>query len=261
MVKGFSVFSEHFRPFSGSFIIIGGAACDVHFESEGLAFRATRDLDLVILLESFDRDFAAALREFVARGRYQIRERTDQRPILHRFAKPADERYPAMLELFSRAPDEIAIEEGQRIVPVEHEPGHRSLSAILLDDTYHGLICGSFATRKGLRFATIETLIALKARAWIDLTTRRGRGDRVDLRDIEKHRNDVFRLATILPGTPGSPTAGPVAVDVARFLAAFPDSSVEWPRILAALGPVLGGGVRPSALREAVRSCFGLPEP
>ena len=254
------MFAERFQPFAASFVMIGGTACDMHFASEGLAFRTTRDLDIVLLLETIDRRFVAALREFIDTGRYEIRERTERRPILHRFDKPADERFPSMLELFSRAPDDIELAEGQRIISIEHEHGHQSLSAILLDDTYYHLICGAQVSQHGLRFATIETLIALKARAWIDLTTRRGRGERVDLNDLNKHRNDVFRLAAIIPGTRGPALADSIAADVSRFMAAFPESSREWPGILAAVKTSIRGGLRAASLRAAILSAFNLPE-
>jgi hypothetical protein len=254
------MFAERFQPFAASFVMIGGTACDMHFSSEGLTFRTTRDLDIVLLLETIDRRFVVALREFIDHGRYEIRERTYRRPILHRFARPADERYPAMLELFSRAAGHIELAEGQRIISIEHEPGHQSLSAILLDDTYYHLICGAQVSQHGLRFATIETLIALKARAWIDLTTRLGRGERVDTNDINKHRNDVFRLAAIMPGTRGPTLADSIAADMNRFMAAFPESSSEWPAILAALKTSISGGLRAASLRAAILSTFDLPE-
>ena len=35
-------------------------------------------------------------------------------------------------------------------------------------------------------------LIALKARAWLDLTEREKRGEKIDSKTIKKHKNDVF---------------------------------------------------------------------
>ena len=46
-----------------------------------------------------------------------------------------------------------------------------------------------------------ECLIPLKARAWLDLTKRKANGDRVDSKNIRKHRNDILRLYQLL--TPG----------------------------------------------------------
>lgn len=50
MVKGINLFREHFRAFEGSYILIGGAACDLWFTSQGLTYRATKDLDVVIVV-------------------------------------------------------------------------------------------------------------------------------------------------------------------------------------------------------------------
>ena len=48
MVRGLDLFRERFRPFQGMMTLIGGAACDEWFTENGLSFRATNDLDLVI---------------------------------------------------------------------------------------------------------------------------------------------------------------------------------------------------------------------
>jgi hypothetical protein len=41
-------------------------------------------------------------------------------------------------------------------------------------------------------------LVALKARAWLDLRAREGEGEKIDGRSIRKHRNDVFRLFQVI---------------------------------------------------------------
>jgi hypothetical protein len=43
------LFREHFRSFQGSFVLIGRAACDDWFGRQRLPFRATNDLDMVVL--------------------------------------------------------------------------------------------------------------------------------------------------------------------------------------------------------------------
>jgi hypothetical protein len=257
MVRGLDIFRERFRDFAGSFILIGGAACDQWFTDQGLAFRATRDLDIVLLIEVLDRQFVAAFREFVEQGRYEIRERTEGKPILYRFAKPRDERFPAMLELFSRSPDTLELSDGQAIIPVGTESGHHSLSAVLMDTAYYELIRSRQQEREGIRFASVSALIPLKARAWLDLTERKKRGEKIDSRDIDKHRTDVFRLAATLPGEPGPEIPGSVLGDLVRFLAAFPETSDEWPRILDSLNAVFGA-LRPGALRAAIATYFRL---
>ena len=111
MVKDLEIFRERFRDFDGAFTRIGGAACDEWFAGQGLPFRATKDLDLVLMIESLDRKFVAALRAFVTEGGYEVRERSDGTPMLYRFAKPARGEFPHMLELFSRSPDGLELVE------------------------------------------------------------------------------------------------------------------------------------------------------
>ena len=52
MVKGLPKFEEYFSKYSDNYILIGGAACDIHIEDEGLTFRATKDLDIVLIVEA-----------------------------------------------------------------------------------------------------------------------------------------------------------------------------------------------------------------
>jgi hypothetical protein len=44
-------------------------------------------------------------------------------------------------------------------------------------------------------------LIPLKAKAWLNLTGQRDNGEEVDAKNIDKHKNDVFRLCGILTPT------------------------------------------------------------
>ena len=74
-----------------------------------------------------------------------------------------------------------------------------SLSAILLDLEYSDLIYRNRQVIDGLSVVTPECLIALKAKAFIDLQDRRNSGEgSVDSRHIRKHMNDVARLFAIL---------------------------------------------------------------
>ena len=41
-------------------------------------------------------------------------------------------------------------------------------------------------------------VIPFKAKAWLDLSQRKDRGEQVDSRNIRKHKNDVFRLTELL---------------------------------------------------------------
>src|SRR3954447_12927851 len=63
----------------------------------------------------------------------------------------------------------------------------------------------------GLPMVGAAQLIALKARAWLDLTGRQKRGEKIDSKTIKKHKNDVFRLYQFL-----DPATDPVAPDTVK---------------------------------------------
>lgn len=259
MIKGLEIFRERFQGFPGSMVLIGGAACDDWFARQGLEFRATRDLDIVLLLEVVNPSFVAAMRKFIDDGGYEIRQRSEGgHPVLYRFAKPTDPGFPAMLEIFSRLPEGITLEDDQGIVPIPAGEDVHSLSAILLDDAYHALIREHSESRDGIAFATATALIPLKARAWLDLTERLAQGEPVDSKNIAKHRADVFRLAATLPDQSGPLLPEGIREDILEFLAAFPEESPDWKAILESLKSSLGAGLRPSSLRSAIRTYFQL---
>lgn len=259
MVKGLDLFRERFRDFEGSFTLIGGAACDEWFTAQGLPFRATKDLDIVLIIEVIDRAFVGAIRNFINEGEYEIRQRTEESPILYRFAKPKNEAFPFMLELFSRKPEGLELADGQEIVPIPTGTDQHSLSALLLDDDYYQLIKTHKNVRDGLPFANATALIPLKAHAWLNLTIRQAAGAEVDSKNIAKHRNDVFRLAGTLPGEAGPEIPESIKGDLVNFLAAFPDNSPDWSPILASLKATFGEGIRSTALRSAIQTYFRLP--
>ena len=258
MVKGLDIFRERFRQFEGSFILIGGAACDQWFSRQGLEFRATQDLDLVLLIEVLDPSFVAAMRGFVAEGGYQSRQRSDGSPELYRFAEPTNELFPVEIELFSRNPAGFEFSPGN-VIPVKIEPDHHSLSAILLNDDYYSLIQTHHDQMDGLGVANATSLIPLKACAWLDLSRRKAEGESIDSKKINKHRSDVFRLAATLPGEPGPILPGSILADLTRFLQAFPADSPEWQAILASLkSNPASRGIPATTLRNAIQSYFHL---
>ena len=57
MVKGIDTFREYFRDFTDQYVLIGGAACDISFGNNNVDFRATRDLDVVLIVEALTRAF------------------------------------------------------------------------------------------------------------------------------------------------------------------------------------------------------------
>ena len=258
MVKGLDIFRDRFSEFEGSFILIGGAACDLWFDHLSQPFRATQDLDLVLLIEAIDPSFVKAMRGFIAEGGYQSRQRTNGSPELYRFANPTNDLFPAEIELFSRNPTGFELTAGE-VIPVEIEPDHHSLSAILLNEDYYALIRTHHDDRDGLGVANATSLIPLKAFAWLDLTRRKAEGEPIDSKKINKHRSDVFRLAATLPGVPGPELPASIIADLSRFLQAFPANSPDWQAILDALkSNPASRGIPAAALRNAIQTYFGI---
>ena len=151
---------------------------------------------------------------------------------------------------------EIELLSGQHVVPIPVEEGVSSLSAILMDLDYYDFIMGQRDLVDGLPLIKPAGLIVLKVRAWMDLTARRSQGDaKVKDDDVNKHRSDVFRLASILPVGEQIDLNAKIAGDLRTFLTAFSIDSPEWPAILQSLA---NSGVRmaPSDLLGIMRTYF-----
>lgn len=105
-----------------------------------------------------------------------------------------------MIEIFARNEQKIDLIEDQYIIPVQNDEVAR-ISAILLDDEYFEIIKMNLATTKSS--ATVVNIlgnICLKARAHRELSERKEKGEKIDSKDIVKHRNDILRMAPGLKG-------------------------------------------------------------
>jgi predicted nucleotidyltransferase len=65
MVRGLDHFRNYFRNHSGKYILIGGTACDIAMSRMGLEFRATKDLDIVLVIEALDAEFGSLLWSYI----------------------------------------------------------------------------------------------------------------------------------------------------------------------------------------------------
>jgi len=200
-------------------VLIGGTACSLLLEDVGLAFRATKDLDIVLYTERLDPEFVQAFWAFVRAGRYKNQQKNTGKSLFYRFQDPDDERYPSMLELFSRPLDALTLREDAHLTPIPVDGEISSLSAILLDTDYYDLIQSGKRQVAGLPVVTAPYLIPLKARAWLDLSERRQAGQQIDERAIRKHRNDIFRLYQIVEPDRSVLLPESIQGDLRRFLA------------------------------------------
>lgn len=196
MVKGIDRFKAYFRDYTDQYVLIGGAACDISFGSNNAEFRATRDLDVVLIAEALTREFGQRFWEFIRDGGYQNRAKSSGTSQFYRFDKPTQEGFPAMIELFART--EYILEDGAELTPIHIDDSISSLSAILLNDSYYDALLRGRDVIDGFSILRHSWLIPFKAKAWLDLNERNRRGEHVDSRNLKKHRNDIIRMAAEL---------------------------------------------------------------
>ncbi len=218
MVTGIEKFREYFAAHEDRYAIIGGTACDLLFDAAGLHFRATRDIDMVLCVEVVDTPFARAFEGFVDAGGYQARERSAGVKEFYRFHRPTDPAFPFMLEIFSRKPETLELPEDTTLTPIPVEEDIISLSAIVLDESYFQALQAARRQVEGVTIIDETLLIPFKARAFLDLAARSEAGERVNSKDIRKHRNDVFRLAQLLTRDARIEMPDPISEDLRRFL-------------------------------------------
>ena len=65
MVGGLDKFKEYFSKYADQYVLIGGAACDLIMEDYASSFRATKDLDLVLIVEALTPDFGQTFWQFI----------------------------------------------------------------------------------------------------------------------------------------------------------------------------------------------------
>lgn len=218
MVAGIDKFREHFAGHEDQYAVIGGAACDLLFDDAGLQFRATKDIDMVLCVEVVDAAFGQAFKGFLDAGGYQAREHSDGKKEFYRFHKPADESFPFMIELFSRTPGTLNLPEGAGLTPIPVEDDIVSLSAILLDEGYYEAIHGAKRQLDGVTVIDETLLIPFKARAFLDLTERSEAGEKIDSKNIRKHRSDVFRLVQLLRADASIEISDRIRDDLRHFI-------------------------------------------
>ena len=196
MVPGLDSFREKFKDYTDYYTIIGGTACDILLSEADLPFRATKDIDMILIMEDNFPVFADIFWEYIKEGGYKCGWKNEQNMHFYRFTE-GKFGYPTMIELFSRKPGYLLeIEEG--IIPIHIDDEVSSLSAILLNDDYYKALLNGKEVRKGLSVLRPEYIILFKAKAYLDLQKRKDSGEKVDSSDIKKHKKDVLRIASEL---------------------------------------------------------------
>lgn len=198
MVVGLDKFKEYFKDYPDNYVIIGGTACDIKIEEAGFNPRATRDIDIILVVEALSPEFVKQFWKFIKDGNYERNEKSNDDKKYYRFTKPENKEFPYQIELFSRKPEIIELDESIHITPIPVDDDLSNLSAILLRDDYYNFMIKHSTLNDGLHLANTEALICLKAKAFLEMTERKAKGIKEDEKHIRKHKADVFRLAVLL---------------------------------------------------------------
>tara|TARA_R110002126_G_scaffold45617_3_gene129059 strand:- start:2773 stop:3543 length:771 start_codon:yes stop_codon:yes gene_type:complete len=252
---GLDVFREFFKEYYNCYIAIGGSACDDYFEGQGLEFRTTDDIDIILVVEAVDDSFITHFWKFVEQGGYKKAEHAEDIQY-YRFSDPIKDQFPSQIELFSRTPDLLKpIEEG-RYTTIPANEDISSLSAILMDEEYYAFTKQQSIVVDDFSRANEIALICLKAKAYLDLSERRAKGEEVNRRKINKHRQDIFVLAATLTQGASTQLQKSVMEDLRTFIE---EMEANPPDIKQALkNAKINTPIAPKTLLTQLRTTFNL---
>ncbi|CAK7029563.1 MAG: hypothetical protein PEGG_01232 [Paraeggerthella hongkongensis] len=216
-VYGLDRFAEYMKDMEDCYTVIGGTACDIILRGADLPFRITKDIDLILIIENRFPEGASAVWKMVKDGGYTCGWKSSDTVHFYRFTSPKAVGFPSMIELFSKAPSFIEAPEELTIVPLPADEEISSLSAILLDENYYAYMKSGRKTINGVTVLDEVHLVPFKAKAYIDLSARKARGEHVNSGDLKKHKKDVFRLAQLFGPNTSSELVPSIRADMVAF--------------------------------------------
>ena len=141
-----------------------------------------------------------------------------------------------MIELLSRHPDVLGEPKGLVVEPLPMDGEVSSLSAIIMDEDFYNFTVEHSRLTDGIRHADSVALIALKAKAYLNLMADKLAGKHVNTKDIKKHRSDVLKNVVILDDNQiDAPRS--IAVCVNSFVASIRN---DWDELAEPLAKSLG---------------------
>ncbi len=234
MVRGIDLFRAHFQNFADYFTLIGGTACELTLSEFG-GFRATRDIDMLILLEKMNLEFANHFHEFIRGGQYKCYLSKDSKRHFYRFLEPKNRDYPPQIELLSRST--IPEQPELKYTPFSDDDYIRSMSAIILSEEYYNYALQHRVIKQKLPCLDTEALIVFKTAAYLNLHSQK-KDNPASVRgsDLQKHRNDIFRLLGTLDATAKADIPKLIRENQQKFIKMFSEDNPEWNAIIQSLG-------------------------
>lgn len=238
-MEGLEKFKEAFESFSDNYVIIGGTACDITMTGTAVKPRVTHDIDMIVIVERMSREYGERFWQFVREAGYRPEKchskEESVRYELYRFVD-GNPGYPEMIELLSRHPDVLGEPKGLIIEPLPVGEDVSSLSAIILDDDYYHFTVGHSRLTDGIRHADSAALVALKARAYLNLTQDKADGKHVNTKDIKKHRSDVLKNVVLLSPDEVIPAPASIVGCINDFVASIRN---DWEELASPLAKSL----------------------
>ena len=253
MGRGIEIFKQHFSEYVDYFTLIGGTACELMLANT-IGFRTTKDIDILILLEKIDRVFSQQFHQFVTAGQYSCYISKDDNRHFYRFLNPKNGTYPPKLELLSRTlfpeyPD-------MKYTPLSDDSYVRSMSAIILETEHYEYALQHRVIMQGLPCLDTDALIVFKVAAYLNLKEQKEKdAQSVRSEDINKHRNDVFRLLSTVNPTQIAVLPSAIKENLMHFIKMFPSDNQQWMAIRQSMGAIAD---TPENYLKTFKSHFGL---
>lgn len=91
---------ETFRDYTDYYTVIGGTACMILMDEAGQRFRATKDVDIILIMEDDGEEFCKVFWDYIIRGEYTCGWKESEKHY-YRFTNPLNG-YPTQIDLFSK---------------------------------------------------------------------------------------------------------------------------------------------------------------
>ena len=147
MKNNLKSFRDFFKGYSEYYTVIGGTACMILMDEANRRFRATKDIDMILVMEDGGEEFCKIFWEYIIAGKYTCGWKGSE-PHYYRFTNPVVG-FPEQIELFSRRSD---FRLDSRIIPVHISDDVSSLSAIALDNDFYDFM------KEGRRVGSIQMI-------------------------------------------------------------------------------------------------------
>lgn len=219
---GIDKIRQYLGSFKSNYVVIGGTACNLNLEEANLQGRATKDIDMIVVCEAITTEYVNSFWRFIRAGGYELwqvkQQSGEDRKCFYRFINPSDKSFPAYIELFSRMPDSIQVPDNAHLVHIPTEEYLSSFSTILMDDAYYDYAINHSKEIDGIQVLDKDSLIVLKAKAYLNNLARKQSGQHVHQDDIDKHKKDIYRLSYLLVGDERYTVADDIKSDLRSFL-------------------------------------------